>query len=111
MKPTLLISLEKDWTEKNWSLAHEMRGAVQRNDLEPLQIDGVIPVGPHAVLFDPRIAHNTLVRLCAHLTRIRVPYCILEVDESSIVVEGKCGDKLQAIVSKNLADVHEDRVS
>ena len=97
----LLISL-KDQTNQEWSLVDEIRGAVQRNDLKPLQSVGVIPIGRDAILFDQNVAHNSLVRVCAHLiAQHEWPYLVLPVEASSILVEGTCKPELQAILDKS----------
>lgn len=101
MNLTLLVSL-KDQTEAKWSLADELRCAVERSKLKPLQIDGVIPIGRDAILFDQNIAHNSFVRVCAHLiAQPEWPYLVVPMEASSILVEGKCGPELQAILEKS----------
>ena len=102
MSLILLISL-KDCTEKKWSLSREIQGAIQRDELEPLQTVGVIPVGRDAILFDQSIAHGSFVRVCAHLIRQpEWPYLVVPIEESSILVEGKCEKELQAILKRSL---------
>ena len=103
MSLTLLISLKTDFST-DWSLSQEIQGAPMRNALKPLQTDGVIPVGRDALLFDQSIAHNSFVRVCAHLiAQPEWPYLVVPIEESSILVEGECGEKLQSIVGKTWA--------
>lgn len=98
MALTLLISLKNHQKNQNWSLVQEIRGAVARDDIKPLQNDGVIPIGRDAFLFDQSVAHNTFVRVCAHLIAHEWPYLVAQLGASSILLEGKFESGLQAIV-------------
>ena len=101
LRPNISNQTLKTNFESDWSLSKEIQGAVQRGALEPLQTVGVIPVGRDALLFNQSIAHKSFVQASAHLlAQHEWPYLVVPVEESSILVEGKCEEKLQAILKK-----------
>ena len=105
MNLILLVSLKDHHNNQNWSLVEEIQGAVMRDEIKPLQSDGVIPVGRDAYLFDEASAHNSFVRVCSFLIGVDWPYIVAPIvvpvgTVSSVLVEGKCAPALQAILDK-----------
>lgn len=101
MKFILLISL-KDTTEDKWSLVQELQAAGRNGKLPCTDIDGVFRVGLLAYLFDETKVHGVYVQVCTYLIQQNEwPYCVIPVDEFSILGEGKCEGKFQAILERN----------
>lgn len=98
MQFTLIVSLKTRY-DSDWNLTNEIRGAVQRDMLQPLQPDGVIPIGRDAYLFDETSAHNSFVRVCAYLIGIAWPYIVVPVERCSVLVEGASEETLRSSLS------------
>jgi len=86
MKLTLLVSLKEK--EGNWSLRQEINGAKERKELGSLPPEGVVYVGRDALLFDETQTQAAFAQVCACLLANNWPYCLLPVDESTILLAG-----------------------
>jgi len=95
----LLISLDNQIEEK-WSLIQDLYAVEKNGKWSFSGIDGVTPIGLHAVLFDRTKAHETYVQVCAYLLDKKSPYFVLYLDQFSMLVAGQCETELQAIVKR-----------